>query len=158
MKPTCDICDELEDGAIVLAPGLRPIGGRVHFWGPAVTVRCFEDNTRMVELAQQPGEGRVMVVDAGGSLRRALMGDILAGRAMENGWAGAVIWGAVRDSALIGTLDFGVAALGVTPRRPARFGEGQTGLDIVVGGVRVRTGDMVVADADGVIVIPATAG
>lgn len=154
MQPTCDLCDDHAEAALVIAPGLRLIGGRRHFWGPAVTIRCFEDNTCLAALSHEPGQGRVMVVDAAGSLRRAVMGDMLAARAMENGWAGAVIWGAVRDSAQIGAMDFGVAALGVTPRRPAKHDEGQVGLPVTLGGVTVHPGDMVVADADGVIVLP----
>lgn len=153
MKPTCDLCDDFAEAALVIAPGLRLIGGRQHFWGLAVTLRCFEDNTRLAALSREPGQGRVMVVDAAGSLRRAVMGDMLAARAMENGWAGAVIWGAVRDSAQIGAMDWGVAALGVTPRRPAKHDEGQVGLPVVLGGVTIHPGDMVVADADGVIVL-----
>lgn len=158
MQPTCDLCDALGSGVHVLAPGLRPVGGRVHFWGQAVTLRCHEDNTAMVALSREAVDGRVMVVDAGGSLGRAVMGDVLAGRAMANGWAGAVIWGAVRDSAQIGALDFGVAALGVTPRPPANRGGGEVGQPVTLGGVTIHPGDMVVADADGVVVIPAQAG
>jgi regulator of ribonuclease activity A len=154
MKPTCDLCDDHGEAALVIAPGLRLFGGRRHFWGPAVTIRCFEDNTRLGEVVRTPGHGRMLVVDAAGSLRRAVMGDMVAARAMENGWAGAVIWGAVRDSAQIGAMDWGVAALGVTPRRPAKHDEGQVGLPVIVGGVSVHPGDMVVADADGVIVLP----
>lgn len=155
MKPTCDLYDDHLERLRVLPAGLRLFGGRRHFHGPAETVKCFEDNSRIKDLAAQPGEGRVIVADAGGSLRCAVLGDMIAGEARAHGWAGVVIWGAVRDAEALAAMDFGVAALGTTPRKSTRRGEGQAGIDIVIGGVPVRPGDMVVADADGVVILPA---
>ncbi|NKX44530.1 ribonuclease E activity regulator RraA [Roseicyclus persicicus] len=154
MQPTCDLYDHFLDTAGVLPPGLQHFGGRRAFSGPAVTVKTHEVNTRVRELAHSPGEGRVMVVDGGGSLRRALMGDVLAAKAAENGWAGAIFYGAVRDVDLLAQTGLGIMALGRTPRKCIRAGEGEVGLVLEIEGVRVATGDLIVADADGALVIP----
>ena len=156
MKGTCDLYDEYLDTVRVLPAGLVQLGGRRRFHGPAITVKCFEDNSRIKELANSPGEGRVMMVDAGGSTRAAVMGDVIAGEARAHGWAGAVIWGAVRDRAELAALDFGLLALGVTPRKSTRRDEGSIGLEVSLGGVLVMPGELVVADEDGVLVFPAT--
>ena len=154
MQPTCDLYDHFLDAAGVLPPGLQHFGGRRVFSGPAVTVKTHEVNTRVRELAHSPGEGRVMVVDGGGSLRRALMGDVLAAKAAENGWAGAIFYGAVRDVDLLAQTPLGIMALGRTPRKCIRSGEGEVGLVLEIEGVRVAPGDLIVADADGALVIP----
>lgn len=154
MTPTCDLYDHFLDTAGVLPPTLQPFGGRRAFMGRAVTVKTHEVNTRVRELAHSPGEGRVMVIDGGGSLRRALMGDVIAAAAAQNGWAGAIIWGAVRDIDMLARTDLGIMALGRTPRKCLRSGEGEVGLVLEIEGVRVAPGDMIVADADGVLVIP----
>lgn len=154
MYVTCDLYDAHEDALGVLPSGLRHFGGKLAFHGPAETVKTFEVNTRVRELAHSPGEGRVMVVDGGGSDRRALMGDRLAAAAAENGWAGVVIWGAVRDVAELRRTDIGLMALACTPARCVRKGEGEVGLPITVAGVRVAPGDMIVADEDGALVAP----
>ena len=150
---TCDLSDEHGDGVLVIA-GLRHFGGRRRFSGPVETVKCFEDNSRIKELANTPGGGRVLVVDGGGSLRYALLGDIIGAEAVASGWAGVVIDGAVRDSATLATLDLGGMALGTTPRRSTRIGEGQSGLPVDVAGVRVVPGDVLYADEDGIVVLP----
>ncbi len=155
MKPTCDLYDDHLDAVHVLPVGLQHFGGRVAFHGPVETVACFEDNSLIRKLSETPGEGRVMLVDAGGSLRCAVIGDMLAERAMKNGWAGAVIWGCVRDRAQLAALDFGVVALGVTPRKSASSGAGRIGDQIVIGGMRFAPGDILVADIDGVLIFPA---
>lgn len=154
MKPTCDLYDEFLDAVRVLPPGLQHFGGKGAFHGPAETVKCFEDNARIKELANSPGQGRVMVVDAGGSLRAAVLGDVIGAEAVSSGWSGVVIWGAVRDREALATLDMGVMALGTTPRKSVRRGEGQTGLAIWLDRVTVESGDYIVADADGVLVFP----
>ncbi len=154
MYVTCDLYDAHGEALGVLPTALRHFGGRLRFHGAAVTVKTHEVNTLVRELANQPGEGRVMVVDGGGSDRRALMGDVLAGAAAENGWAGAVIYGAVRDVAELRNLDLGIMALVCTPARCLRKGEGEVGCPIVIGGVRINPGDMIVADEDGVIAAP----
>ena len=151
---TCDLSDEHGAAAEAIG-GLRHFGGRVRFTGPVETVKCFEDNARVKEIANTPGQGRVLVVDGGGSLRMALLGDMIGAEAVANGWAGVVIHGAVRDTATLATMDLGVMALGTTPRRSVRLGEGQTGLPVEILGARISPGDVLYADEDGIVVLPA---
>ncbi|MCU1678325.1 MAG: ribonuclease regulator protein RraA [Frankiales bacterium] len=152
MFSTPDLCDAHPDDVHVLEPILRTFGGREAFFGPAVTVSCHEDNSRVKDLVGTPGEGRVIVVDGGGSVRRALLGDIMGQVAADNGWAGLVIHGAVRDVEILRTIDLGVQALSSIPVRTERLGVGDVGLDVTFGGVTFSTGDWVYADANGVVV------
>lgn len=152
---TSDLYDRFEDRLRVLPPVFNDYGQRRRFRGEAVTVKCFEDNSKVKELAGTPGRGKVMVVDGGGSTRCALLGDLIGADAVKNGWEGVVIHGCVRDSAALAELDLGVKAIGTTPRKSLRRGEGQTALAIAIGGVTVRPGDVVVADEDGVVVLEA---
>ena len=152
---TCDLYDDHEATAQVPALPLLDFGGRATFWGPIATVKCFEDNSRIKDLSLTPGHGRVLVVDGGGSPRNALVGDVIGGDFARNGWAGVVIYGFVRDTAQLARLDLGVKALGATPRRPAKRGEGQTGIDLSFGGVTWREGDGLFADEDGVVILAA---
>lgn len=154
MHSTCDLSDRFPD-ARVAAPVLRDFGGRRAFSGRAVTVKCFEDNSRVKELLATHGEGRVLVVDGGGSLRCALMGDMIAADAVAHGWAGVVIDGCVRDTQVLATLDIGIKALAANPRRSTRRGEGSAHIAITVAGTPVRDGDWIVADEDGVVVLSA---
>ena len=154
MKPTCDLYDAHLDALGVMPPALRHFGGHAAFHGPAVTVKTHEVNTRIRELVHTEGRGRVIVVDGGGSTRRALLGDVLAGAAVRNGWVGLVIWGAVRDSAALARMPLGVMALAATPRRCIRSGEGEVGLMIEIEGTRIAEGDIIVADEDGALVFP----
>lgn len=124
------------------------------FHGKVETVKCFEDNSRVKELAESAGNGRILVVEAGGSVRNALVGDFVAGTAAQNNWRGIVIWGAVRDIATLSRLDIGIMALAATPRKSVRCGEGQVGIDIRIGDVRICRGDYLVADEDGALVFP----
>jgi regulator of ribonuclease activity A len=153
-QSTPDLCDEFPDIVHVLDPVFIGYGGREAFGGPAATVKCFEDNSKVKELAAQPGGGRVMVVDGGGSLRRALLGDLIAADAAKNGWAGFVIGGAVRDVDVLRTLDLGVKALGAVPVKTDKRGLGDVDLPVLVGGVTIRPGEMVFADATGIVVLP----
>ena len=152
-KPTCDLYDEHLDSARVPTITLSNLGGATEFCGTAVTVKCFEDNSRVKELVSTPGAGKVLVVDGGGSVRCALVGDVLGGEAQRNGWAGIIVYGAVRDAAALRELDLGVMALGVTPRKSVRRGEGQTDIPIELGDIWCRPGDAVFADEDGVLVL-----
>jgi regulator of ribonuclease activity A len=152
-KPTCDLYDEHLDSARVLTIPLINLGGASEFCGTAVTVKCFEDNSRIKELVAGDGGGRVMLVDGGGSLRCALVGDVLAGEAQRNGWAGVIVFGAVRDKAALRSLDLGVMAIGVTPRKSVRRGEGQIGVPIQLGDIWCSPGDSVYADEDGVLIL-----
>jgi regulator of ribonuclease activity A len=151
MFSTPDLCDDHPDDVRVLEPILRTFGGREAFFGQAVTVSCFEDNSRVKDLAGTPGEGRVIVVDGGGSVRKALLGDIIAQEAADNGWSGVLIHGAVRDVEILRTIDLGVQALSPIPVRTEKLGVGDVGVDVSFGGVTVAAGDWVYADANGVV-------
>ena len=150
---TCDLCDKYGAGARVVPASLRHFGGKKRFHGGVVTVRCPEDNSRLKELASTAGEGRVLVVDGAGSLRYALLGDMIGKLVLDHGWAGVVVHGAVRDSVALGELGLGVMALGVVPRRSLKNGEGQVGLVVELAGVACAPGDMLFADEDGVVLI-----
>jgi regulator of ribonuclease activity A len=149
---TADLCDEFSAELQIAAPLFRHFGGRTCFAGPASTVKCFEDNSRVKEAVGEVGNGRVLVVDAGGSTRCAVLGDLLAKQAVDNGWAGVVVYGCVRDSGDLAGFELGVIALGSMPLRSERKGEGQRDIPIQVPGVRVRPGDWVYVDADGMVV------
>ncbi|MEH3033206.1 MAG: ribonuclease E activity regulator RraA [Aeromicrobium erythreum] len=149
---TPDLCDEHGDDVRVLAPGLVDLGGRERFHGPVRTVACHEDNSRVKEVLATPGDGHVLVVDGGGSLACALVGDLIAAGAVEQGWAGVVVSGAVRDVEVLRTLDLGVRALASVPRRSVRRGVGELDVPVVVQGVRIAPGDHLYADATGVVV------
>ena len=117
-----------------------------------VTVKCFEDNSLVKALVQEPGQGRVLVVDGGGSRRRALLGDQLAAKAVANGWSGLVIDGVVRDVEILAELDLGVKALGSCPLKTDKRDEGQQDIPIDMGGTTVRPGMYLYADRNGVLV------
>ena len=153
---TCDLCDAHEgdtSGAFrVLPPALRQFGGERAFCGPVQTLRALEDNTCVRDAVNSPGQGRVLVVDGGGSLRRALLGGNLAVAAAKNGWAGIVIDGCVRDAAELRACGIPIRALALMPLRPAKRGEGQAGEVVHIQGVPVRPGDWLYADEDGIVV------
>lgn len=155
---TCDLCDAHKtdtDGAFrVLPPVFHDYGARRKFCGPVVTVKCFEDNTPVKAAVESSGQGRVLVVDGGGSLRRALLGGNLGAAAAKNGWAGVVIDGAVRDTAELAACDTGIRALALIPLPTDRKTPGQTGIAVQIQGVWVRPGDWLYADADGIVVMP----
>lgn len=152
MTATADLYDEHGEALASLSVQLRDFGGVRSFSGPVRTVRCFEDNGLVKAVTQTPGEGAVLVVDGGGSLRSALMGDLIAAAAVENGWAGAIIHGAIRDSVAIGGLRLGVKALGTNPRKSSKTGAGVLDETVEIGGVVFRPGATVYADEDGVLV------
>jgi regulator of ribonuclease activity A len=133
----------------------RDLGGRTRFSGTIRTVRCFHDNARLKQVLSTPGQGAVLVIDGGGSLRCALVGDVIAGLAVANGWAGLVVHGAVRDSAALAGLDLGVKALGTNPRKSAKTGAGQTDIPVGFGGVVFTPGHHLYADEDGIVTCPA---
>jgi regulator of ribonuclease activity A len=131
--------------------GLRHFGGVRRFSGRAVTVRAFEDNSLVRELVRTAGEGRVLVVDGGGSGRCALLGDLLAQAAVDHGWAGVIVDGCIRDSVALAGLALGVMARGVQPRRSDKHGQGVRDVVVEILGARVAPGDFVYADEDGVV-------
>lgn len=150
---TPDLCDDHAD-IVRVVTGLHwhSYGGRKAFGGRVETVRCFEDNSRVKERLAMDGDGGVLVVDGGGSLRHALIGDLIAARAAENGWAGVVVHGACRDVDVLSTIDIGVVALGCVPIKSVRRGEGQLNVPIAFGGVSFEPGEWVYVDANGIIV------
>jgi regulator of ribonuclease activity A len=151
-KATADLCDAHPEAAHACEPVFQAYGGRRAFGGPVSTVRCFEDNSRVKEAVESPGEGRVLVVDGGGSRRRALFGGNLGSAAVRNGWAGVVIHGCIRDSAELGQMDLGIRALGTMPLRSEKRGEGERDVPVRFAGASFRPGDFVYADEDGVVV------
>lgn len=149
---TPDLCDSYPDQVRVLAPLLRNFGGLNRFCGSVVTVKCFEDNSLVKAQAALPGESRVLVVDGGGSLRKALLGDQIAAAAAANGWAGFIIYGAIRDVDAIAATPLGVQALGAIPLKTEKRGLGDLNVPVEFGGTTIRPGDYVYADNNGVIV------
>ncbi len=156
---TCDLCDAHKndsDGAFrVLPPVFRDFGKRRAFSGTVSTVKCFEDNSLVKAAVDSPGQGRVLVVDGGGSLRRALVGGNLGAAAARNGWAGLVVDGCVRDVAELAQADVGIRALAAMPLPTEKRHQGQADVAVQIQGVWVRPGEWLCADADGIVVLPA---
>jgi regulator of ribonuclease activity A len=149
---TCDLCDDHPDHVRVCEPMFASFGGRETFGGEIVTVKCHEDNSRVKELLATPGKGKVLVVDGGGSLRCALMGDMIGESAVENGWEGVIVYGCVRDVDALAGLDLGVHAVAAIPLKSVRKGVGETNIPVTFGGVTFRPGEFVYADNNGVVV------
>ena len=147
-----DLCDEHEDKVEILEPLFNDYGAARTFWGKVTTVRCSEDNSKVRELVATPGTGSVLVVDGGGTVRRALMGDQLAALAIENGWAGVVINGAIRDAGAIGDMALGVKALATCPMRTEKHGVGEVNIPVSFAGVIINPGDYLYADINGILV------
>ncbi|ABM37679.1 ribonuclease E activity regulator RraA [Polaromonas naphthalenivorans] len=154
---TCDLCDIHKNDSSgqfrVLPPVFKDFGGILKFSGPVVTVKCFEDNSLVKAAVDSPGEGRVLVVDGGASLRRALLGGNLGAAAAKNGWAGVVIDGCVRDVAELAQCSTGIRALAAMPLPTEKRQEGQQGLAVQVQGVWVHPGDWLYADEDGMVLM-----
>jgi regulator of ribonuclease activity A len=148
---TPDLCDD-HDQARAIELQFRNFGRRVQFYGSVVTIKCHEDNSLVKACVAEAGQGRVIVVDGGGSLRRALLGDMLAEKAAQSGWAGLVINGAVRDVDEIAAIDLGVKALGCCPMKTEKLGVGRRDIPLHIGGVVILPGQSIYADNNGVIV------
>lgn len=148
---TPDLCDAHPE-LLVVEPMFGNFGGRDAFGGEIVTVKCFEDNSLVKEQVARPGKGKVMVVDGGGSMRAALLGDLLADAAVESGWEGLVIYGCIRDVDAIGETDLGVQALGTHPRKTEKRGLGDLNVPVTFGGVTFRPGHYIYADNNGIVV------
>ena len=151
-KGTADLCDDYADELQVCETVFESYGANASFSGPVSTIRCFEDNSRVKEAVEGAGDGRVLVVDGGGSRRRALLGDKLGAAAVRNGWAGVIINGCVRDSRELDTMSLGIRALGAMPLRSEKRGEGESDVVVRFGGVTFHPGDHVYVDEDGVVV------
>jgi regulator of ribonuclease activity A len=149
---TADLYDERGDELDSLSLQLHDLGGHPAFDGPVRTVRCHRDNALVKRVLATAGEGAVLVVDGGASLESALVGDLIAASAVENGWAGIIVNGAVRDREAIRMLPLGVKALGSNPRKSAKDGIGEVDVPVVIAGVVFAPGRHVWADADGVLV------
>jgi regulator of ribonuclease activity A len=149
---TADLVDAHGDLLQSCEIQFRQFGGRRNFHGPVRTIQTREDNALIKRLLTGPGNGAVLVVDGGGSLRTALMGDMIAGAALKNGWAGVVIWGAVRDVTALGELELGIKALGSNPRKSAKAGTGLGDVPVSFGGATFTPGSWVYSDEDGLVV------
>lgn len=149
---TADLCDEFPEHIKVAEPIFRRFGQKTSFGGQISTVKVHEDNVLVKERLSQPGEGKVLVVDGGGSMRCALVGDLLAQSAVDNGWAGIIVYGCIRDSATINGIDIGIQALATHPMKSVKRGRGDHDLPVNFAGVSFFPGHYVYADADGIIV------
>ncbi|WP_312967804.1 ribonuclease E activity regulator RraA [Acinetobacter gerneri] len=155
---TCDLLDDNPEKAIqTLIPFMdgkyfKSYGARKSFGGQVVTVKCFEDNSRVKELLATEGTGKVLVVDGGASMRCALMGDMIAESAVKNHWNGVVIYGCVRDVDALAELDLGVHALASIPQKSNRKGIGEVDVALYFGGITIQSGDYLYADNNGIVV------
>jgi len=150
---TADLLDEYPDAEVCSLP-LRQFGGVAAIDGTAATVRCVEDNVLLREQLSQPGAGRILVVDGAGSLRVALVGENIATLARDNGWAGLIINGCVRDAAALVSIEIGIKALGTHPKPSAKTGAGECDVAVTFGGVTFAPGSRVASDDDGIVVLP----
>jgi regulator of ribonuclease activity A len=149
---TTDLCDAYGDELQVAEPGLTSMGGTAAFGGPIATVQVLEDNVLVRQALEEPGQGRVLVIDGGGSLRCALLGDMLATTARDHGWTGIIVHGCIRDSQAVGDLAIGVMALATHPRKSAKLGTGSRDVPVTFAGVTFQPGHIVYADRDGIVV------
>jgi regulator of ribonuclease activity A len=149
-----ELCDQFEDLVHVVEPMFMNFGAKERFSGEIVTLKCHEDNSKVRELAGQDGTGKVLVVDGGGSLRRALLGDMLAEKAVANGWEGMVIYGCIRDVNAISAINLGVQAIAAHPMKTEKRGLGDINQEVNFGGVTFVPGHFIYADNNGILVAP----
>jgi regulator of ribonuclease activity A len=154
-RPTADLVDEIGPDVRSCDLQFGQYGGRSQFAGPITTVKCFQDNALLKSVLSHPGNGGVLVIDGDGSLHAALVGDLIAGLGVENGWAGLIINGAVRDAATLRTLDIGIKALGTNPRKSTKTGDGHRDVAVEFGGVVFAPGEVAYSDDDGIVVVSA---
>lgn len=148
---TADLYDQHEGKVAVGLPLLRDFGGRASFYGEVFTLRVFEDNSLVRRALEQPGLARVLVVDGGGSLNCALVGDLLGVLALDNGWAGLLIHGCVRDSRALASIAIGIKALHTNPRKSVKKGQGEEAVEVTFAGLTFRPGQWVYCDEDGIL-------
>ena len=153
MKSTCDISDQMHPHVQYLDPIFKSYGGKTAFSGRIVTIKCFEDNSLVEEALKMNGKGCVLVIDAGESLRCAMLGDKRASDAIKNEWEGIVVNGSIRDSVMINSITIGIRALGVCPRKSIKKGNGKRNLTVDFSNVKFIPNHYLYADEDGVIVI-----
>ncbi|MCO4838060.1 MAG: ribonuclease E activity regulator RraA [Oceanospirillaceae bacterium] len=149
-----ELCDQFEDLVSVVEPMFTNFGAKERFSGQIVTLKCYEDNSKVRELSAQDGTGKVLVIDGGGSVRCALLGDMLAEKAASNGWEGMIIYGCIRDVNAISEINLGVQALTTHPMKTKKRGLGDINLEVQFGGVTFVPGHFVYADNNGVLVTP----
>jgi regulator of ribonuclease activity A len=149
---TTDLCDRYATDLQIAEPIFKDYGGKLDFAGPIVTGKVYEDNVIVRKILEEPGSGRVLVVDGGGSLRRAIIGGIIADLACKNGWAGVLINGCIRDIGELAQISIGVKALNVIPLRPLKEGKGQRDIAVAFAGMTFTPGHYLYADEDGVVV------
>lgn len=154
-RPTADLVDDIGPEVRSCDLQFRQFGARTQFAGPISTVRCFQDNALLKSILSEPGGGGVLVIDGGGSLHTALVGDLIAELARSNGWAGLIVNGAVRDATALRGIDIGIKALGTNPRKSTKTGAGDRGVEIALGGVTFVPGEVAYSDDDGVVVVAA---
>ena len=147
-----DICDDFIEEISILEPLFSDFGGKSKFSGEIATIKCFEDNSLVRDAVRSEGRGRVLVVDGGGSMRHALLGDLLAAAAAENGWQGLLINGCVRDVEILETIDLGVKALNCYPVKTEKRGEGKLDVNVAFAGARIQPGNFLYSDANGVVI------
>ena len=152
-RPTADLVDEIGPNVRSCDLQFGQYGGRSQFAGRIATVRCFQDNALLKSVLSEPGNGGVLVIDGDGSLHTALVGDVIAGLGVDNGWAGLIINGAVRDAAMLRTMDIGIKALGTNPRKGTKTGDGQRDVAVEFGGVVFVPGEIAYSDDDGIVVV-----
>ncbi len=151
MFKTADLCDDHSDALSIAQPMFSDYGKNIAFSGQISTVKCFEDNSLVRKQLEQPGHGRVLVVDGGGSTRCAMVGDILAQMGADNGWNGIIVYGCIRDSGVISTINIGVKAIGTMPLKSVKKGEGEVDIRVHFADVDFIPGHFVYADEDGII-------
>ena len=154
-RPTADLVDEIGPDVRSCDVQFRQFGARTEFAGPISTVRCHQDNALLKSVLSEPGDGGVLVIDGGGSLHTALVGDLIADLARSNGWAGVIINGAVRDSAALRDIEVGIKALGTNPRKSSKTGAGTRDITVDLGGVEFIPGDIAYSDDDGIVIVAA---
>lgn len=152
-RPTADLVDEIYPDVRSCDLQFRNYGGVSAFAGRITTVRCFHDNALLKSILSGPGDGGVLVVDGDGSLHTALVGDLIAGLAQSNGWAGIIVHGAVRDASTLRTIGVGIKALGTNPRKGSKTGEGDRDVAVTFGGVTFVPGEIAYCDEDGIVVL-----
>ncbi|MCW4354756.1 ribonuclease E activity regulator RraA [Hoyosella sp. YIM 151337] len=152
---TADLADQIGPEIQSCDTQFTQFGGRTEFAGRISTVKCFQDNALLKSILGEPGNGGVLVIDGDGSVHTALVGDLIAELGRSNGWSGLIINGAVRDAAVLRTLDIGIKALGTNPRKSTKTGAGERDVPVDIGGIRFVPGHVVHSDDDGVVVVPA---
>ncbi|WP_067584672.1 ribonuclease E activity regulator RraA [Endozoicomonas ascidiicola] len=149
---TPDLCDDFPGKIQVVEPGFRSYGGNQIFSGKIVTIKCHEDNSMVREQVSTDGQGKVLVIDGGGSMRRALLGDMLAEKAVSNGWQGIIVYGCIRDVEVIAKLPIGVQALASHPMKTDKKGLGEVDVSVRFHGTDFIPGQFLYADTNGVLV------